>query len=123
MGIAAVIALLALPAGIFLGYSSIKGDGVTSWYYLWGNYLWCSSVLYVGFVVLVLVRASRTTQISALIWGNASLAAFCIWMVSLIARGYVDLAIAWILLFPVQLAAMTIGPFLQRKLRRAVIGS
>jgi hypothetical protein len=117
MGLASIISLLFLPAGIFIIYSLFTGARALNFEYVWGNYLWCSAVLYVGIAVLMLVRVSRAIQIQALAWGNAALVGFCLWMASLMARGYVDLAIAWILLFPIQLVAMIIGSLIQHKFR------
>lgn len=102
MRVIAIVSLLVLPGPIFLAYSQFIGNTGFEWKHLLANYAWCSAVLYCSALILMGARASVTLWLATLAAGNAALIAFCFWMASLLARGYRDTEIAWVLLFPAQ---------------------
>jgi len=102
-----VIALLALPGGIFLVFSRLTGD--MNWKYFPANYAWCSAIPYASAVVLLAVHASFAVWVIALLACSATLVGFCVWMATLLARGHVDFNPLWIFLFPAQIIAMVLA--------------
>ncbi|MCE3273138.1 MAG: hypothetical protein K0S57_3535 [Ramlibacter sp.] len=101
MRITVIGLLLALPGLTFFLYSSEIGNS-PQWMYFWPNYAWCAAVLFIAALVLAAKRARFSIWLVSLIAGNLALVGFCVWMASLLARGYKDTEIAWILVFPIQ---------------------
>jgi len=104
-----VALLLALPALQYSVYSSFVGNPDPEPRFFLPNYIWCSALLYAAVPILAATRAAIRRWVLTLLAGNVALAAFCVWMAVLLAAGYRDTSIAWILLFPVQLLAMGVA--------------
>jgi hypothetical protein len=107
-----VITLLALPGGIFMGYSRLIDSRPIRggyWKYILANYVWCSAVLYASAAILLAVHASFTVWVIALSAANAALVGFCVWMAILVVKRYRDIALLWIFLIPGQIGAMAIA--------------
>jgi len=105
----AIILLLALPGATFLAYSQFIGNAGFEWRNFLANYAWCSAVLYIFALILIGMRASLRVCLTILGAGNVALIGFCVWMASLLARGYRDTEIAWVLLFPVQASLIAVA--------------
>jgi hypothetical protein len=113
-----VALLLVLPGATFLAYLQFIGATSFEWRLFLLNYAWCSAVLYGCVLILMAFRANFGLWLTTLVAGNAALIGFCVWMASLLARGYRDTEIAWILIFPIQVFIIAFTVLAHRFLRR-----